>query len=130
MPRRVSRPRYSNLHKAELDDDLKRVKLAIEREKLCHLKVKTAQLPASLTGRYLRESGRNGAGAKGRGEDRNEGGDSEGEIFQHGLQLSLNKPDFLQALFQFRREQGCNDSEFLTGELAAQYGAHLDMLGL
>jgi len=122
MPRRVTHPRYSNVTQACLDDDLKRVKLAIEREKLCHLRVKTAQLPPSLTERCARKSVSKNAQVK--------GGDTDVDVFQRSLHLSLSRPDYLESLFEYRREQGCNDSQFLTSELAVQCSAQLETLGL
>jgi len=103
MPRRVQNPlRYSQTPD-NIDAAIKMVKLAIEREKLCHLKVKTASFPEYLTGRRRpRRPGQNQPPA------------------QLAAELSL------PALFEQRREQGCNDTAFLTDELTRQINTQLE----
>ncbi len=122
MPRRILNPRYSSLSKARLEGELKRTKLAIEREKLCHLQVKTAQLPPRLTGRSARRPERQGKAASAPSPEVN--------IFERCVELSLSDPAMLPALLQRRRESGCDDGQLLSDALTAQCEAQLHSLGL
>lgn len=117
MPR-TSVSSNSSRSNAPIDHDLKQVKLAIEREKLSHLKIKTASFPQGLTDFALGRQKPAPAAAKTRDTDEN--------IFERCLELSLTNADLLPAMFKYRRELGYNDTQFLTDELLLQYAAQLE----